>query len=306
VNDIAPVIRGTWFYFDNMLPVEPNIANLLESGYISLQAWSETWKDELESAVEVGAAGEMKIIHKLWPEKSKLPPSRPSTSRAGGVTELTSTTEPASADPEKERKEIAANAGDMIDIATGVDGSDNKAYGIAPYGKEGTPRLYRQCGVIYANENDAYILKPALQPSDYYGRRPFANYIRKNRPIGVRIVRGFNQDQWDKLHPRKRSAKAQKAREGVSSAEAGAPSSERLAQDPTIAESDRPEVTDLIFVIHGIGQKLSEKVESYHFTHAINSFRREVNVQLGDDLVKMSVREDVGGIMVLPVSSTSS
>jgi hypothetical protein len=61
-------------------------------------------------------------------------------------------------------------------------------------------------------------------------------------------------------------------------------------------------VTDLVLVIHGIGQKLSERIETYHFTHAINAFRREVNVELGTSEVKRHLREDMGGIMVLPVS----
>jgi hypothetical protein len=59
-------------------------------------------------------------------------------------------------------------------------------------------------------------------------------------------------------------------------------------------------VTDLVLVIHGIGQKLSERVESYHFTHAINTFRRYVNEEL-NNIIKSDMREDMGGIMVLPV-----
>jgi hypothetical protein len=81
VNDIADVIRGTWFYKDTMLPVEVEVANMLEAGYIELQPWTQTWNDELNSAVEVGALGEMKILHKLWPEKSLKVESRPATSR---------------------------------------------------------------------------------------------------------------------------------------------------------------------------------------------------------------------------------
>jgi len=81
VNDIANVIRGTWFYKDTMLPVEVEVANMLEAGYIELQPWTQTWNDELNSAVEVGALGEMKILHKLWPEKPLKVESRPTTSR---------------------------------------------------------------------------------------------------------------------------------------------------------------------------------------------------------------------------------
>ena len=51
-----------------------------------------------------------------------------------------------------------------------------------------------------------------------------------------------------------------------------------------------------------IGQKLSERVESFHFTHNINRFRRQMNVELESDPVRPWLRQDLGSIMVLPVS----
>ena len=50
-----------------------------------------------------------------------------------------------------------------------------------------------------------------------------------------------------------------------------------------------------------IGQKLSERVESFHFTHNINRFRRSLNVELQDASVRPWLRQDLGSIMVLPV-----
>jgi hypothetical protein len=301
VGDIAPVIRGTWFYYENLLPVEPEIANLLESGYISLQVWTQTWTDELNSAVEVGAAGESKILHELWPQKTELPPSRPHSVQRSGSVLVENNLDIAATSPEKERQEIAATAGDLIDISTGTSGQDHRAAGTALWGRDGIIREYKTAGVLYANEKDAYILRPNLQPSEYHGRRPLANNIRKNRSVGVRVIRGFDQELWKRLHPVKKSARIKKARQGVSSSNAGISPELRQQVDPALAESERPEVTDLVLVIHGIGQKLSERVESYHFTHAINSFRREMNVELGDESVKMNLRKGMGGIMVLPV-----
>lgn len=65
VNDIAAVTRGTWFYRGTMYPVEPAVANQLELGYRELRPWSQTWNDELTSALNIGAEGEEKITHKL-------------------------------------------------------------------------------------------------------------------------------------------------------------------------------------------------------------------------------------------------
>lgn len=208
---------------------------------------------------------------------------------------------PEEEDPEKEKQTTISSALTLIDTSVGSLDLDNKASGITPFGRDGQPRGYSQSGIIYANAREAYMLRPNLQPSDYYGRRPYANYIRKGHNIGVAVVRGFDQAAWDRLHPQKRSAKAAKAQEGVSSAEAGAPAKQRQKLDPTFALSERPRVTDLVLVIHGIGQKLSEKVESYNFTYAMNAFRREINVELGTDAVKAHLRIDMGGIMVLPV-----
>lgn len=296
VNDIADVIRGTWFYKDCMLPVEPDVANMLETGYLHLRPWTETWKDELESAVEVGAAGEEKIVHNLWPnphrqrQKSDVRPDSAMSHAAVDVEEET---------PEAKRKVLVQAAESDIEKANQAQNNDTKASGSILYGRDGQRRLYLGSSVIYANGKEAYILRPSLQPSSYYGRRPLANYVRKGRDIGIPVVRGFDQRVYDRLNPQKSDSKAMRAQEGVSSSQADA---ERLRSDPSLAKSNSAMVTDLVLVIHGIGQKLSERVESYHFTHAMNSFRREVNVELGTNNVKTHLRKEMGGIMVLPVN----
>jgi hypothetical protein len=294
LSDVAQIVRGTWFYKDSMMPVEVEVANMLEAGYLEMQPWTQTWKDELNSAVDVGAFGEMKILHGLWPSTSQQ------MMQSTGLVQ--STLPDDENDPEKERRETVENACDLIDISTGPEGPDHKAAGDLEYGADGRKRLYLKAGVIYSDDREAFILKPTLQPSDYYGRRPLANYIRKGRPIGVHVVRGFDQAIWDKLHPSKNTPKSQAAREGVSSSQAGAPQYRRQKSDPELVQSERPRVTDLVLVVHGIGQKLSERMETFHFTHAMNAFRREMNVELGTPDVKRHLRKDMGGIMCLPVS----
>lgn len=43
-------------------------------------------------------------------------------------------------------------------------------------------------------------------------------------------------------------------------------------------------------------------MENYHFTHAINAFRRAINVELNNDAVKCVLRDEQSGIMVLPIN----
>ncbi|KAI9678995.1 MAG: hypothetical protein M1822_007421 [Bathelium mastoideum] len=301
--DVSDVIRGTWFYKETMLPVEVNVANMLEAGYVALKPWTETWNDELNSAIEVGALGEMKILHRLWPEQSKKrQDSRPGTA-AGASRRNRSTSVSNELDaPEKQRERSLEEAENVIDISTGANGSDHKAAGKSSYGRDGQTRMYASAGIIYANDKEAHILNPKLQPSDYYGRRPLANYIRKGHKIGIHVVRGFDQETWDKLHPPKNASTLAKAEEGVSTSQSGQPSRTRQKSDRTLARSVRPSVTDLVLVIHGIGQKLSERVESYHFTYAMNALRREFNVELGTPAVKSYLRKEMGGLMLLPVN----
>ncbi|KXL50920.1 hypothetical protein M433DRAFT_1950 [Acidomyces richmondensis BFW] len=309
VHDTAQVVRGTWFYQDTMLPVETAVANMLEAGYIELQCWTETWKDELNSAIEVGALGEMKIVHKLWPDQILKPNQSQQTSRLGATARedlaRSATLNLTTSEPEtlEQRRERAVQAAcDIIDISSGPSGADNKAYGKPTFGRQGAIRTFATFGVIYANEREARLLKPSLLPSAYYGRRPLANYIRKGRKLGIPVVRGFDQAIWDKLHPVKDNKTVQKPEYGIVTSASGVAPTTRLKTDPELAMSERPKVSDLILVIHGIGQKLSERISSFHFTHAMNAFRRDVHVEAGISEVKTHFRRNMGDIMVLPVN----
>ena len=270
VHDEAAVVRGTWFYEDTMLPVETPVANMLEAGFVDLQVWTETWKDELNSAVEVGAAGEEKIVHKLWPtttKSAKLPDSRPSSRRGTSnavdrenlLQTVTSTLVEGEPDsPDQLRVKAVEAACDIIDVSTGPGGSDNKASGVSTYGNNGALRNYTTFGVIYADKRHARLLKPSLMPSSYYGRRPLANYIRKGHNLGIAVVRGFDQRIWNRLHPPKSSPKAARAAQGAASSAANVPPDSAPKSQARVDEKNK--VTDLVFVIHGIGQQYSHRM----------------------------------------------
>jgi len=112
-------------------------------------------------------------------------------------------------------------------------------------------------------------------------------------------VRGFDWRAWEKLHPSKQSKAATKA-EDVAPRAGVAEASKSDACKACRFQEERPEVKDLVLVIHGIGQKLSERVESFHFTHAINSFRRSVNVELNKQVIKNVLQDELSGISKLP------
>lgn len=266
-----------------MLPVEPELANKLEEGYVYLKPWTETWQDELNSCVENGAEAEMKIVYRLWPKEDPKAVSRPGTAQDF----LKSTV--ADESPE-----------DSLDTLTF---HENRAAGGTEHSE--SIKHFKNSSVIYVDAKDAQILRPSLLPSVSRGRRPLSA-IRKGRQIGIPVVRGFNRQIWDKLHPSKQNPMDVRnyIRRPQTRNEPLAYGEQRCYA--CAIEESRPSPTDLVLVIHGIGQKLSERVESFHFTHAINAFRRQVNMELHSEAVWPHIRPDHGGIMVLPVNWRST
>ncbi|WEW57386.1 hypothetical protein PRK78_002853 [Emydomyces testavorans] len=282
VQDISPVIRATWFYKNSMLPVEPEVANHLEAGYMYLKPWTQTWQDELNSCVENGAEAEMKIVHKLWPtehRKSSRPGSRPGSEEEASV-------------PDSRRSESSQAF------------QENYAAG-AMSTSDSSPKLFKNSSVVYVDCKDAQILRPSLLPSVSSGRRPLSA-IRKGRQIGIAVVRGFDRQVWDKLHPPKLVSTNVRNFMKMQQAATREAASRRQICYACQMEEKKPGVGDLVLVIHGIGQKLSERFESFHFTHAINSFRRQVNIELNSNSVWPHMRPDLENIMVLPVNWRST
>nr|UBX54511.1 hypothetical protein [Aspergillus sp.] len=285
LHDISSVLRATWFYKNTMLPVETELANKLEDGYTYLKPWTDTWQDELNSCVENGADAEMKIVHKLWQKDISRPPS----SLAGAHDQSRPTVESRGETP------------------TGLDAAmsdSNRAAGGSSVHSEAV-KPFMNSSVIYVNARDAQILRPSLLPSVSMGRRPLSA-IRKGRQIGIPVIRGFSRRLWDQLHPSKPSPVDVRNYLRSSQSRATPRAGGRQVCYACAMEELRPTPTDLVFVIHGIGQKLSERMESFHFTHAINAFRRNVNMELNSEPVWPHVREDHGGIMVLPVNWRST
>ncbi|PNH70832.1 hypothetical protein VD0001_g6711 [Verticillium dahliae] len=276
VNDIAVVLRGTWFYRDTMNPLPPTVANQVEAGYRELRPHTETWSDELRCAIDVGPLGEEKVSHPLWPND-----------RQRSDDDLAADEPVISTDPFCSAHCFRGEAAAQGSIAPepGVQSAEQPSRSFASY------------HVIYKDASNAFLLKPSLKPSAYYGRRPVAKIMR-GTTIGIPVVRGFDQDAWDRIQ-NKKHAENSAGTDGASSSSTGA----RIEICPACkAQADRGQVTDLILVCHGIGQKFAERVESFHFTHAINAFRREVNMELSNPALNGSLREAQNGIMVLPVN----
>lgn len=262
-----------------MLPVSPIVANQLEAGYQELRPWTETWRDEIRCALEVGASGEEKVSYRLWPAEGE------------GLYRNT----PVPAEPA-----ISAHPFCAAHCFEGEAATEGQ---LEPHGADDdeTPettqqRPYSSYNVIYKDRTNAYLLKPSLQPSAYYGRRPLLK-IMKGVIVGVPVVRGFDRLSWERMHRGKQPQHTKPASYGASH------SNSALGTCPACeADKDRSKVTDLVLVAHGIGQKIAERVESYHFTHAINGFRRIVDAEFQSPAVQEVLQNNQSRLMVLPLN----
>jgi hypothetical protein len=233
VHDIAPVVRGTWFYKVSWFPVELEVANRLEEGYLELKPWTETWNDELNCAVEVGAEGEVKITHRLYPEGVLK------SAGAGGPSSL-------SGEQTAETNEVCSDERCAERLHSNQPASHDKHI------KTAQPRVnYSNASVIYSDFENAFILRPNQVPSSYYSRRPLAS-ILKGKAVGIPVVRGFDCQAWERLHPPKRSATNARAQEGSKASRSGTADVDNSAKcEECSKREEKPKVTDLVLVIHG-------------------------------------------------------
>lgn len=235
VHAISSVTRGTWFYKNTMMPVEADVANQLEQGYMDIRPWSLTYEDEVTSCLEIGPEAETKLLHKLWPtpEQSNLADQDTESLPSDGY-----------ADQAKAFEAVwLARHGHIENLAAGLIDLDLD---------EKHSRLYAKSSIMFANARDAQILKPSLLPSVARGRRPLGS-IRKGRTIGVPVLRGFDQKAYDRLYPSKKGATFKKAELAATISQSGAAATilEREVCEACQDEETRPRATDLVLVIHG-------------------------------------------------------
>lgn len=268
-----------------MIPVEPAVANQLEAGYRELRPYSDEWKVEIRCAVEVGVEGEQKVSWPLWPtpvaQTSTQPPQE----------ELL---EPAiSSDPYCAAHCFRGEAAAEGTLGPAVAGDEAAA--------NTPPRSYATYHVVYKDAHLAFLLKPSLKPSAYYSRKPVSK-IMKGVTIGMPVVRGFDRKLWNTLHEKKKTVTKAKATPKDASRIDRYQGPLRPNCPGCEAENKRRQVTDLVLVAHGIGQKFAERVESYHFTHAVTAFRRSIHIEAESETVQPVLRNGFDGIMVLPVN----
>lgn len=219
------------------MPVNSDVANQIEEGYEYFKPWTQTYADELNSCMEIGADAELKIVYKLWPADKSSDQVKSETDRSKKLL-LDKAIDQLDIDEQYRRNAIveAANPG-------------NRAAGVLD---DQPVKMHANSSIIYANARDAQIMQPSLLPSVARGRRPLAA-IRKGRSVGIPVVRGFDYKAWERLYPSLRKpTTASNNREGLAVPKLAGKISER-PKSCVACEEERGKqtVTDLVLVIHG-------------------------------------------------------
>ena len=225
-----------------MYPVESDVANQLEEGYEYMRPWTQTYIDEINSCLEIGAVAEKKVVHKLWPSEARNEPdSRPTTSKSNIILLETAS------------EQLTPEEGLLRKAIVGAASAENRAVGTLSFtdNKNGQVRLYANSSVIYADAKDAQILNAGQIPSASAGRRPLGA-IRKGKAVGIPVVRGFDRKAWDKLHPVISTSVAKTKRVGsITQSDIARLTVDQKPCEACSAAEQKPVVTDLILVIHG-------------------------------------------------------
>jgi DDHD domain len=150
--------------------------------------------------------------------------------------------------------------------------------------------------VCYEDESNAFLLRPGLEQSQFYRLRSLSKIVGGR--VGIHVVRGFDPEAWERLHPLSKKPVAP----GDNPESSSATTEEKIVNK----DSELGEVRDLVFVVHGIGQKLSLRFEGFSFTHAANSLRRLVSTDLLNPAVRKGLRDNFGGIAILPINWRSN
>ena len=269
--DKAFVYRATWFYKSTMRPVRQDLANQLELGYNSIKPWTETYKDEVKSCLRIGPEAESKVVY-------DVPSLQPDDMDNG-------------ADIDDKYNDLLEL--DWKPLAIGSVG--------APGVKEETDkRVPSSRHVIYADSQNAQILGSNQLPSK---SRRVLGQVCEGKTVGIPVVRGFKQEAWEKLNLSKSDRLRIRTKASVPHVRGDRKPIDKENQ-PCVAcqtEKDRARVSDLVLVIHGIGQKYSTRSEGWRFMHAMNDLRSEVRKTQDLPHMQPLLRKDLGQIMILPV-----
>ncbi|WVQ75447.1 hypothetical protein IAR50_005072 [Cryptococcus sp. DSM 104548] len=292
------VLRGTWFLTDETKPCCWELAEELEKAYLEIQPWQPSYQHELSTALSLGQAGEEKLKYSL--------PSR--FGQGLGVIF------------EDENRGRLITSGTLTYMARALwDSIRSKSAGTYIY--RGYTAACSASGKEPADVNSPGKSQSASRRGSHSSNRSsFNEKSPSNRLAGSpkqksqkdtvveAAMKGITKDAKQTLEGVKKDLKEvhnQKVGEGPP----GLSPDDRRAREeenaPLIHDTeDSSPCTDLILVVHGIGQQLAAQYEAYNFVYAGNQLRQSLRKQSSNPALASIIRDR--RCQVLPVQWRAS
>lgn len=297
VGTTPNIHRAEWFYSSTLTPISPELEGLVTNAWNQIKPWSASYISELASALDVpeaidkfrlpitlqegGKEAKYFLVFAPCLSQERLEDSADAMSALLAEVQseelkekLEKVIEKPAADksPETPRTPTSKRSMDLKSPQSDTEKSPSRAeHGpVSPYMKYPVAYLFSLPTInipyITGIPTTAQLIQALLN-----GKSPGG--------VVFKLQRHFEWSEYKKV-------------KGFSRV--------RPTDDP---DFEPVPIKELVLVFHGIGQKLSERMESFNFTFAINSFRILVNEQLDQGGVKQYVDDhEPGSVMVLPIN----
>ncbi|WWC64176.1 uncharacterized protein I303_106784 [Kwoniella dejecticola CBS 10117] len=300
----VPVLRGTWFVESETRPCSWELAEEIEKAYLEIQPWQPSYKHELATAISLGAAGEEKLKYTLPSkfgqglgiifedaEKGRL-------LTTGTLTYLTRAFWASLR--AKPSGTYVYRGFEAASAAASKSKSQNSPARSQPHSRRGSSSSQRSAVM----EKSPSMHQRALSRDTGHKTH---NHDKGESVVGS-AVKGLGLSAGDTLNGVKKSLEDLKNDEkhkqpiGLSSDTRNALEEENV---PLVdSEEDDSPCTDLILVLHGIGQQLATQYEAYNFVYAGNQLRQVLRKQSANPALASIIRER--RCQILPVQWRTS
>ncbi|WVQ64180.1 uncharacterized protein L199_002342 [Kwoniella botswanensis] len=302
----VPVLRGTWFVENETRPCSWELAEEIERAYLEIQPWQPSYKHELATALSLGTAGEEKLKYTLPSkfghglgiifedgEKGRL-------ITTGALTYLTRAFW-ASLRAKPSGTYVYRGFGP----AAAASGKDKDKMETSP----GRSRPHSRRGSNSSQRSGIMEKSPSMHHRALSKDKSHRDHLgdRDETVVGA-AVKGLGLSAGETLSGVKKSLDDLKDDErrkrpvGLSADTRDALEEENA---PLVdAEEDDAPCTDLILVIHGIGQQLATQYEAYNFVYAGNQLRQVLRKQSSNPALASIIRDR--RCQILPVQWRTS
>lgn len=279
VRDVSHVIRAEWFFSSSLTPVEPSLEEAVSKAFNRIRPWSREYIEELKIGLQVPEAFDkikVPITFTLTSDKPEQPPTTYNVfivfapclpSQEENASEKTQTEKEPTDDDDSEIDVTDIKETPSLPSANTTDTDDSVKVNFQKY-----PIAY-----VFSSQLGVSSMNPISYLTNPTNTQIISCLLSGRTPSSTLAIiqRYFNFKEWKKIR--------------------GFPErpSDELGYTP-------PKITELIFVIHGIGQKLTERLESFDFTFAINRFNILIADQLSSPNIQQYLKKNTN-IVAIPV-----